>query len=93
VEQAAAAAESMKDQAGSLSQAVTVFTLDGGAAKAKALPAPKPAHKAAYKALANKAGGKPLPVAKPSARPGATLAAKSRPIPVAQSADDSWEEF
>jgi methyl-accepting chemotaxis protein len=93
VEQAAAAAESMKDQAGSLSQAVTVFTLDGVVARAKALPAPKPAHKAAPKALAAKAGGKPLPAGKHSTRYGATAAAKSRPMPVAQSSDEGWEEF
>ena len=87
VEQAAAAAESMKDQAGSLAQAVAVFTLEGGARQAKtssvtALPV-KP------RAIASKAGAKAMPAAKPKA----VAAGGSRRQPVAQPANEGWEEF
>ncbi len=46
VEEAAAAAESLQDQAGSLAQAVSVFKLDGGGGRISHALAPPPARRA-----------------------------------------------
>ncbi|HEX8955310.1 MAG TPA: methyl-accepting chemotaxis protein [Burkholderiaceae bacterium] len=79
VEQAAAAAQSMQDQAGNLSMVVSVFKLDAGALP-RTLPPKRPA--AAAPALAARPAAKKLPsrVAPPPAvKPAAS--------------HDDWEEF
>ncbi|HEY4082852.1 MAG TPA: methyl-accepting chemotaxis protein [Burkholderiaceae bacterium] len=76
VEESAAAAESLKQQAARMTQVVGVFKLDASAARSVASAAPAPTYKApAYKAPAAK------PVAKASLKP-----ATASPIPVASSA-------
>ena len=92
VEQAAAAAESLQEQASHLEQVVSVFKLQRGAvaasspASVRRLPAP-----AQPKAVARQAT-KPAtkPAAAPAARSGAGTAARAKP---AASADSEWEEF
>jgi methyl-accepting chemotaxis protein len=81
VEQAAAAAKSLQDQAATLAAVVSVFKLDEAvAAPVRAAP-PRPAQAAQ--------GARPAakPAAKPAAQPAARAAAKSAP------AGDDWEEF
>jgi methyl-accepting chemotaxis protein len=88
VEQAAAAAQSMQDEAATLSASVSVFKLSGGPAVAAPRPAVKaaPAKAAAPRLTAAKAAAKPAatPAAKPAARP----AAKPK-----EELDGGWEEF
>ena len=82
VEQAAAAAESMQEQASVLSQAVAVFKFDNAGASSAHAPrlspprAAVPAHRAAV----------------PSASKGKAAAAKVLPKP-SKPKDDEWEEF
>ncbi len=76
VEEAASAAESLKDQSGRLSQAISVFRLDGARA-----PSVAPGH--ASPAVTRPAA-KPASPAKPTAAPRAA-APKAAPKPVAQS--------
>ncbi|NRR31206.1 Tar ligand binding domain-containing protein [Oxalobacteraceae bacterium] len=93
VEEAAAAATSLQDQAGALTQVVSIFKLDGASGKpAAAAPRAKPAARAAaplrqlqssVKAKASKPA--PAPVA---SRP----AAKKQPA-MANGAEGDWEEF
>jgi methyl-accepting chemotaxis protein len=80
VEQAAAASQSMQDQAARLSAAVAVFKLEHGAAAAFAA-APASASAPARKALP---AARPAPV-KPAAKPA--RAARSAPV------ESDWEEF
>lgn len=87
VEQAAAAAESMKDQAGSLAEAVSVFTLEHAARDSKAarrlVPAPE-----MRKIAATPAG---LHLGSPG-RP--KLAARKAAAQVAlEPVEEGWEEF
>ncbi|HTN67732.1 MAG TPA: methyl-accepting chemotaxis protein, partial [Burkholderiaceae bacterium] len=88
VEQAAAAAESMQEQAVQLAQAVSVFKLEGdgqgmAARAAVAAPAAKPA--AASSTAAPTALGAPgRKVVSPAA---------SRPVPAVPAGNDGWEEF
>jgi methyl-accepting chemotaxis protein len=78
VEQAAAAAESLQDQAASLSQAVAVFHIQGGGG---ALPTPA--------ALTSRAA----PARRPSPVP-APVRAMQRNAPASKTAsEDEWEEF
>jgi methyl-accepting chemotaxis protein len=79
VEEAAAAAESMKDQAGSLDRTVSVFRLDASAEAAK----PKPGKPAA-------APKEPAP--RRAAKLKAVAGGGSR-VPVALPANEGWEEF
>ncbi|WP_081768841.1 methyl-accepting chemotaxis protein [Herbaspirillum sp. RV1423] len=104
VEQAAAAAESLQEQAGLLAQAVSVFKLsdnDHGrmSATSHTAPQPKPVHKAAA-VRAPAAKQKPLkapvqavakPVAKPAALP--TAASADRTVKATGADENSWEEF
>jgi len=96
VEQAAAAAESLQDQARALEQAVSVFRLDAGAvhmapaAKPAGAPVTAPARPLARPARAALA----RPVAGPAVRPPAKPARAPRhlkAVPVA--AEGDWEEF
>ena len=95
VEESAAAAESLKDQARQLVQVVSVFKLDARVATEESPRAPAPAAKTA--SVASPA----MPVRKPvAARPVATRAASipakaaPSPAPVAVAAgSDDWESF
>jgi len=81
VEQAAAAAQSLQDQAGRLTQAVSVFKISGadmGSAPVRKPMAPKPSAVAARKA------------APPAASP--KIAVKAIAAPKADG-DDQWEQF
>ena len=97
VEESAAAAESLRDQAQQLVQVVAVFRLDGveGAAKARAV-APA-AHVTAAKPKAAAPVRKPSPVARPAAPPTPAAAAAPAPAPApalaAAGASDDWESF
>ncbi|MGV7208970.1 methyl-accepting chemotaxis protein [Oxalobacteraceae bacterium A2-2] len=87
VEEAAAAAQSMRDQAELLAQAVSVFKL---ASQQSYAPPPRKSQSARAAAA-----GPAAP--KPSARPAAPAAAKTSTPPrlasAASSKDDGWEEF
>ncbi|MBB5943650.1 methyl-accepting chemotaxis protein [Xanthomonas sp. 3307] len=85
VEEATAAARSMEDQAGQLSQAVAVFKIDASSSHA-GQPAIASAASAPVRAVARSAA---KPAAKPAARP---VRPSARPIAVA-AGDDSWQEF
>jgi methyl-accepting chemotaxis protein len=107
VEEMAAAASGLKNQAADLVSAVSVFKLQGGNAAPTPTPtplprpatrpvlAPKPAvaHRGntAPKALAPKAAAKST--AKPQLAAPAPIAKASAPKPTAAKADDEWETF
>jgi methyl-accepting chemotaxis protein-1 (serine sensor receptor) len=78
VEEAAAAAESLQDQAGMLSQSVSVFKLEGGN---YSQPAERPAH-------SSRTAAKPMPA--PRAAPARAIAA---PKKSAAGSNEEWEEF
>ena len=81
VEEAAAAAESLEEQARALVQAVSMFKLDGNAARATTtLPGP---------ALRD-ATPRSLPPGKAAPK---TAIAKPRPLPPVTEGEDEWEEF
>ena len=86
VEESAAAAESLKDQAHQLVQAVAVFKLEGRASEVRATPvaAPKPAPVAKPAAPARK----PAPAARAVA-----AAASAAPAPALAAVSDDWESF
>ncbi|TFW07151.1 HAMP domain-containing protein [Oxalobacteraceae bacterium OM1] len=87
VEEAAAAAESMQEQAGNLSQVVSVFKLDAGAAGAK------PATKAAPQPARARIKLAPSPRPAVSAGRTASLPQPKRNAPLATGTDDGWETF
>ncbi|MFZ5547848.1 MAG: methyl-accepting chemotaxis protein [Pseudomonadota bacterium] len=93
VEESAAAAQSMKDQAQTLAQVVSVFRTgtDAPAARVAAPAAPKPAPAAAPKAAAKPAAA-PKPAAPVPARPPAPVAAHASPA-AAPKDDGDWETF
>jgi methyl-accepting chemotaxis protein len=108
VEESAAAAESLKDQAQRLTQSMQVFRLSGGAADSStavtAMPAPaaaRPApvvHKAAVKAAPTQSKvARPAPAPAPARPPEAAQAAISQARetsrPVAPPSNDDWESF
>jgi len=89
VEQAAAAAQSMQDQAAALSQAVSVFKLT---APARTHGAPKPSNAARASAPVKLTSANRSPaIAKPHA-PGNTIARTSKTQPTPPGTED-WEEF
>ncbi|SOE92479.1 methyl-accepting chemotaxis sensory transducer with TarH sensor [Burkholderia sp. D7] len=101
VEEAAAAAQSLEDQAGALKEAVAVFQLDERSFDISKTPlSVKPARAAAHRALAApkkraiagnaRSNPSPVAVAAPLKRPALT-SAKSKPVAVAGAAD--WEAF
>ncbi|CAN5175946.1 methyl-accepting chemotaxis protein [soil metagenome] len=100
VEQSAAAAESLRDQSGRLSEAISVFRLSSTPVSAarsvvsKAIPA-KPSFKpmAAKPLPARPAAAKPVtkPVAKPPAK--AATQPVPRPAEVTAGGDDEWASF
>jgi methyl-accepting chemotaxis protein len=88
VEEAAAAAASMREQATSLAEAVSIFKIDGLAVQPVAAPAPavKPA-----------VAVKPAPAAAVPARPRLELARQQQGTPArrepAMAGGDGWEQF
>ncbi|MEC5217981.1 methyl-accepting chemotaxis protein [Actimicrobium sp. GrIS 1.19] len=82
VEQAAAAAQSMQDQAGTLSGVVSVFQVPGGAVNA---PASKPARTAARSVAVT-------PARRQAVAPALTSKAP-RKVAAATGSNDDWEEF
>ncbi|MES2260790.1 MAG: methyl-accepting chemotaxis protein [Pseudomonadota bacterium] len=101
VEQAAAAAQSMQDQAARLRQAVSVFKLDGVAYAPSSAPVPAPARAAPRRQPAAAPVGKAAPARAASAAAladtrGAAPAAAPKPArkaAVTVAAGDEWEEF
>ncbi|MES2263610.1 MAG: methyl-accepting chemotaxis protein [Pseudomonadota bacterium] len=93
VEQAAAAAQAMQDEAGTLAQSVSIFKLldqHAGGAVLRAVPAPRPrAATPAAKAVAKPAE----PARQLASRAPASSGAKTAAKPKAAPADDGWEEF
>ena len=89
VEEAAAAAESMQEQAQNLTQAVSVFKLAHGQQQA-ARPAPVAARAHEAPAAERRVGGRAKNVArlpvKAAAKPAAAAGAKT-------GTDDEWREF
>jgi methyl-accepting chemotaxis protein len=97
VEESAAAADSLKDQAIKLVEAVSVFTLGDGfatpAVASRAGDASRPQATAAKAPAARPAQARP-PHARASALTPATKpAAKAAPVPAAATANDTWESF
>ena len=100
VEQSAAAAESLKDQAVRLAQVVGTFRIDGSNAPAAA-PAPAPAPAPARPVAATRPG--PANSRAPAAKAPTSAAAKPAPSPApapsprpaaaVAAADDEWETF
>ena len=88
VEQAAAAAQSMLDEAGMLAQSVSVFKLNGGPELAPRRPAPKPA----VRAVPAAAAAAPTP-APPPAAPRKLAAAKPSGLKPKADMGSDWEEF
>ena len=91
VEEAAAAAQSLQDQASELARVVSIFKLTEGQERAY-VPAAKPVVKAAPV----RAAAAPVkPVKKIAATPAAAPAAAAKPKKVASAAaaSDEWEEF
>jgi methyl-accepting chemotaxis protein len=80
VEEAAAAAESLEEQAQSLTQSVSVFRLNGG--QQVALPSAQPAARAEHAALPDK-----------SNRSTAQRSGQKPVAKLAASLDDEWHEF
>ncbi|MFA7242486.1 MAG: hypothetical protein WC091_20445, partial [Sulfuricellaceae bacterium] len=90
VEEAAAAAESLEEQAQNLAQSVSVFKLDNKAGMGMArAPAPKSTSKAVAHHAPARPAAKPAHHAAP-AKPAARLTAK--PAKIAAD-DDEWQEF
>lgn len=87
VEEAAAAAQSLQDQAGELAKVVSIFKLDSGESSFSHRPASQPVRKVEPAPMAvakpKKAAIKSLPAARP---------APKRAAP-AKSDDNDWEEF
>ena len=81
VEEAAAAAASLQDQAGNLSQVVSVFKLDGTSLKTVSRPA-----RAAVAPAAQRVAGN-------AARPAVAMNAPKREARAPSSSDGDWEEF
>jgi len=79
VEEAAAAAESLQDQAAKLADAVSVFRLEGGAYRPQERPA-----------LGKREAEKPKPA--PRSAPARAIAS-SKKLAVAGGGSEEWEEF
>jgi methyl-accepting chemotaxis protein len=86
VEEAAAAAEALQDQASNLAQVVGVFKLDGMQGQA-------PARTASAKSMPKAAPSHPVARTRPDATKLAAPAMPARRIAAAKPAADDWEEF
>ncbi|WP_374562086.1 methyl-accepting chemotaxis protein [Ideonella sp.] len=91
VEESAAAAESLKDQAQRLMQVVATFRLDGNGSLATAAPAPSAPARSAAPARA--AAPAPRPAAAPAAAPVAAAAPSPAPAAASTAAEDEWTSF
>jgi methyl-accepting chemotaxis protein len=88
VEEAAAAAQSLQDQAAELARVVSIFKLD--AADERALAAAAPVSHSAV-AVVPKASARPAPAKKKQAAPAKAAAPKK--VVTASAGGDEWEEF
>ena len=100
VEQAAAAAASMQDQAARLSDVVGVFKLDAAATPrlavpmaAKSAPAPQVRVKVAPRPALARVPATPAPAAASEARAASAAPRKSATAAPAAASKDEWEEF
>jgi methyl-accepting chemotaxis protein len=98
VEQSAAAAESLKGQAGTLTSLVATFKVDAGSvAPPMPVHAPAPAARPATMPTLTKAVARPVPAARPAAaRPAAAAKPVGAAAPAAAPAkapDGDWETF
>ncbi|NRR30434.1 MCP four helix bundle domain-containing protein [Oxalobacteraceae bacterium] len=94
VEEAAAAAQSLQDQAAELARVVSIFKLVEG--EERVAPAPSALRSAPMHAVAVRAPVRKLaPAARPAAKPVAAKPAKPRAASraTAATADEEWEEF
>jgi methyl-accepting chemotaxis protein len=101
VEEAAAAAQSLQDQAGELARVVSIFKLEAGeeraviaavATAAKSVPTTASVKQVARPAA--KAAAKPAPARKPAqAITHSATTAKPKKVVAAATAGDEWEEF
>jgi len=107
VEQAAAAFQSLQDQASELQRVVSIFKLEEGAEAAAAVAAPASTMAVATRAVtaaparpqlkkpavaSDKSGAKPAAKAASTKAPAAEKAATSKKVAAAAASDD-WEEF
>ena len=92
VEESAAAAESLREQATQLAETVSTFKLDGAAAKPAAARVAKPRPALAAKAAPAKPRTAPAATAKAPA-PAAPAAAPKPAPSAAAAADDEWTSF
>jgi len=98
VEEAAAAAQSLQDQAAELARVVSIFKLtEGEEHVAETLPAmaaaPAAPARPAVKRPVRPALKKPAPAAAPAAAAASAAAPKPRKVAAATAASDEWEEF
>jgi methyl-accepting chemotaxis protein len=94
VEEAAAAAQSLQDQAGELGRVVSIFKLVEGEEQAPAAPAIAPAPKTANLPALRTPVARPARPARPAVKKSASSATPAKPkkAPVAAGGDE-WEEF
>jgi hypothetical protein len=93
VEEAAAAAQSMQDQASTLGRAVSVFKMEGAASSISATPSLTVAHAVTAAAPpATVSDRTPAPVRRAATRTPA-VAEPSRAKAIRHAADNDWEEF
>jgi methyl-accepting chemotaxis protein len=92
VEESAAAAESLKEQAQRLVEAVAVFRVAGGESYRAPTPRPAPVVAAAKPVATPKAIVAPRP-APPAAKPAPVSAPKPAPAPAAAAEEGDWETF
>jgi Methyl-accepting chemotaxis protein len=86
VEEATAAARSMEEQAGQLTEAVSIFRVEQSPASAPAsAPAPRHAQVHSIREVAKK------PTAVPSSKPALATSSKKKSVPAL--ADSDWQEF
>jgi len=95
VEESAAAAESLKDQAQRLTQSMQVFRLSGSATAAPtaSYAAPRPAPAAPVVRAAPPAARPAAPVRPPEAAQAAISQARETSRPVTPPSNDDWESF
>jgi len=90
VEEAAAAAKSLQDQAANLARVVSVFKLDENYVRANAAPAaPKPAASSSVAAAPRTRALRPVRATTGASAGGGAIAAKQK----AKASDADWEEF
>ena len=97
VEESAAAAESLRNQANQLVQSVSVFRLsrqDGGTAPQRTAPEPTLAPAARPTTQPRPAAAvRPTPAAKPSGAAPAAKPVAAKPAPAVQATSEEWETF